>query len=223
MSDASMAKRDAGFRAADMVKDGMVIGLGTGFTVFFAMERLGERIKTEGLRIAGVPTSHQTAQRAEEYGIPLTTLSLHPGLDLAIDGADQVSPEKYLVKGRGAALLREKIVADAAEKFIVVIDESKSVSGLSAAIPLEVLPFAYGSVCRRLKELGGEPVMRNGVKKDGPVISDNGNYIFDCAFGPIADPKALEDAINAIPGILECGIFSKLTAKTTVIIGKPSA
>lgn len=223
MSDAASAKRDAGFRAADMVKDGMVIGLGTGSTVFFAMERLGERIKTEGLKIAGVPTSHQTAQRAEEYGIPLTTLSLHPKLDLAIDGADQVSPEKYLVKGRGAALLREKIVADAADKFIIVIDESKSVTGLSAAIPLEVLPFAYGSVCRRLKELGEDPVMRNGVKKDGPVISDNGNYIFDCAFGNITDPKALEDAINAIPGILECGIFSKLTAKTTVIIGKPSA
>jgi len=220
MSDAATAKRDAGFRAADMVTDGMVIGLGTGSTVFFAMERLGERIKKEHLNIKGVPTSDQTAQRAEEYGIPLTTLSLHPKLDLAIDGADQVSPEKYLVKGRGAALLREKIVADAAEKFIVVIDESKSVPGLSAAIPLEVLPFAYGSVCRRLRELGGDPIMRNGVKKDGPVISDNGNYIFDCAFGAIKDPKTLEKAINAIPGILECGIFSTLTEKTTVIIGK---
>lgn len=220
MSDASAAKRDAGFRAADMVKDGMVIGLGTGSTVFFAMERLGQRIADEGLHILGVPTSHQTAQRAEEYGIPLTTLSLHPKLDLAIDGADQVSPEKFLVKGRGAALLREKIVADAADTFVVVIDESKSVSHLSAAIPLEVLPFAYGSVCRRLRELGGEPVMRNGVKKDGPVVSDNGNFIFDCAFGDISDPKKLEDAINAIPGILECGIFSKLTAKTTVIVGK---
>ena len=221
MSDAANAKRDAGFRAADMVKDGMFVGLGTGSTVFFAMERLGERIKTEGLKISGVPTSHQTAQRAEEYGIPLTTLSLHPVLDIAIDGADQVSPEKFLVKGRGAALLREKIVADAAEKFVVVIDESKSVSGLSAAVPIEILPFAYGSVCRRLRELGGEPVMRCGVKKDGPVVSDNGNFIFDCAFGDIKDPKVLEDAVNAIPGVLECGIFSKLTEKTTVIVGKP--
>ncbi len=203
-----------------MVQDGMVIGLGTGSTVFFAMERLGNRIVKEHLHICGVPTSHQTAQRAEEYGIPLTTFSLHPKLDLAIDGADQVSPEKFLVKGRGAALLREKIVADAAEKFIVVIDESKLVSDLNAAIPLEVLPFSYGNVCRRLRELGGDPIMRNGVKKDGPVISDNGNYIFDCAFGDIRDPKKLEDAINAIPGILECGIFSKLTAKTRVIIGK---
>ncbi|HJJ27666.1 MAG TPA: ribose-5-phosphate isomerase RpiA [Methanocorpusculum sp.] len=221
MSDAAVAKWDAGFRAADMVKDGMFVGLGTGSTVFFAMERLGERIKSEGLRISGVPTSYQTAQRAEEYGIPLTTLSLHPKLDIAIDGADQVSPEKYLIKGRGAARLREKIVADAADRFVVVIDESKSVTGLSAAVPLEILPFAYGSVCRRLRELGGDAVMRCGVKKDGPVVSDNGNFIFDCAFGEIAEPKKLEDSINAIPGVLECGIFSKLTDKTTVIIGKP--
>ena len=220
MSDAAAnAKQDAGFRAADMVKDGMIVGLGTGSTVFFAMERLGQRIATEGLKIMGVPTSHQTAMRAEEYGIPLTTLSLHPVLDIAIDGADQVSPEKVLIKGRGAALLREKIVADAAKEFVVVIDPSKSVSVPNAAVPIEVLPFAYGSVCENLKALGGEPVMRNGTKKDGPVISDNGNYIFDCAFGEIKDAKALEAAINAIPGVLENGIFANLTEKTKVIIG----
>ena len=220
MSDAAAnAKQDAGFRAADMVKDGMIVGLGTGSTVFFAMERLGQRIATEGLKIMGVPTSHQTAMRAEEYGIPLTTLSLHPVLDIAIDGADQVSPEKVLIKGRGAALLREKIVADAAKEFVVVIDPSKSVSVPNAAVPIEVLPFAYGSVCEKLKALSGEPVMRNGTKKDGPVISDNGNYIFDCAFGEIKDAKALEAAINAIPGVLENGIFANLTEKTKVIIG----
>jgi len=221
MSDASAAKRDAGFRAADMVKDGMIVGLGTGSTVFFAMERLGERIQKDGLKIMGVPTSNQTAMRAEEYGIPLTTLSLHPVLDLAIDGADQVSPEKNLIKGRGAALLREKIVADSAKQFIVVIDESKSVSGLNAAVPIEILPFAYGSVCKRLSELGGKPEMRNGVKKDGPVISDNGNYIFDCSFGEIKNPKELESTINEIPGVLENGIFARMNAKTTVIVGKP--
>ena len=220
MSDAAAnAKQDAGFRAADMVKDGMIVGLGTGSTVFFAMERLGQRIATEGLKIMGVPTSHQTAMRAEEYGIPLTTLSLHPVLDIAIDGADQVSPEKVLIKVRVAALLREKIVADAAKEFVVVIDPSKSVSVPNAAVPIEVLPFAYGSVCEKLKALGGEPVMRNGTKKDGPVISDNGNYIFDCAFGEIKDAKALEAAINAIPGVLENGIFANLTEKTKVIIG----
>ncbi|HJJ30317.1 MAG TPA: ribose-5-phosphate isomerase RpiA [Methanocorpusculum sp.] len=216
------AKKNAGYRAADMVKNGMIVGLGTGSTVFFAMERLGERIRSEGLKIFGVPTSHQTAMRAEEYGIPLTTLSLHPVLDLAIDGADQVTPSKQMIKGRGAAHLREKIVADAAKKFVVVIDQAKEVTDLDAAVPIEVLPFAYGSVCKRLMELGGTPVMRNGVKKDGPVISDNGNYIFDCAFGKVNDPSALESQINAIPGVLENGIFAKMTEKTIVIVGNKS-
>jgi ribose 5-phosphate isomerase A len=214
------AKRNAGYRAADMVKDGMIVGLGTGSTVFFAMERLGERIRSEGLRIFGVPTSHQTAMRAEEYGIPLTTLSLHPVLDIAIDGADQVTPSKQMIKGRGAAHLREKIVADAAKQFVVVIDSAKEVPVLDAAVPIEILPFAYGSVCKKLVELGGEPVMRNGVKKDGPVISDNGNYIFDCAFGKVDDPALLESAINSIPGVLENGVFAKMTEKTIVIVGK---
>lgn len=213
------AKRDASIRAANMVTDGMVIGIGTGSTVFFAMERLGERIKTEGLHILGVPTSNQTALRAEEYGIPLTTLTLHPKLDLAIDGADQVDPQKRMIKGRGAAHLREKVVADAAKEFVVVIDAAKEVAGLDAAVPIEVLPFACGSVLRRLQELGGEPVMRNGVKKDGPVISDNGNYVIDCAFGAIADPAGLEAAINAIPGVLGNGVFTRMTEKTVVIVG----
>ncbi len=214
------AKRNAGYRAADMVKDGMIVGLGTGSTVFFAMERLGERIRSEGLRIYGIPTSHQTAMRAEEYGIPLTTLSLHPAPDMAIDGADQVIPSKQMIKGRGAAHLREKIVADAAKKFVVVIDQAKEVSVLDAAVPIEILPFAYGSVCKKLAELGGTPVMRNGVKKDGPVISDNGNYIFDCSFDKVNDPALLESRINAIPGVLENGIFAKMTEKTIVIVGK---
>lgn len=213
------AKRDAGIRAADTVKDGMIVGLGTGSTVFFAMERLGERIKMENLHILGVPTSNQTAMRAEEYGIPLTTLTLHPELDLAIDGADQVDPKKQMIKGRGAAHLREKIVADAAKQFIVVIDSGKEVADLDAAVPIEVLPFAYGSVAKKLRELGGVPVMRNGVKKDGPVISDNGNYVIDCAFGTIPDPAALETAINRIPGVLGNGIFAALTEKTIVIVG----
>ncbi len=220
MSDPVVAaKKDAGIRAANMVKDGMIVGLGTGSTVFFAMERLGERIKTEGLRIRGVPTSNQTAMRAEEYGIPLTTLTLHPVLDIAIDGADQVDPGKRMIKGRGAAHLREKVVADAAKQFVVVIDSGKEVAGLDAAVPIEVLPFACGSVAGKLRELGGDPVLRNGVKKDGPVISDNGNYVMDCAFGAIADPAALEAAINNIPGVLGNGIFAAMTGKTVVIVG----
>ncbi|MDO5844053.1 MAG: ribose-5-phosphate isomerase RpiA [Methanocorpusculum sp.] len=217
--DVTEAKKDAGYRAADMVEDGMIVGLGTGSTVFFAMERLGQRIKNDGLKILGVPTSNQTAMRAEEYGIPLTSLSLHPVLDIAIDGADQVTPEKTMIKGRGAAHLREKIVASSAKKFVVVIDTAKEVTELSAAVPIEILPFAYGSVVEKLKAIGGDPIMRNGVKKDGPVISDNGNYVFDCAFKKITDAQALESKINEIPGVLENGIFAKMTDKTIVIVG----
>jgi ribose 5-phosphate isomerase A len=213
------AKRDAGIRAANMVKDGMIVGLGTGSTAFFAMERLGERIDLEGIWICGVPTSNQAAMRAEECGIPLTTLTLHPEIDLAIDGADQVDPKKQMIKGRGAAHLREKVVADAAKQFVVVIDFDKEVPNLDATVPIEVLPFAYGSVAKKLRKLGGDPVVRNGTKKDGPVISDNGNYVIDCAFGTIVDPAALEATIDSIPGVLGNGIFAAMTKKTIVIVG----
>ncbi|MDR0439358.1 MAG: ribose-5-phosphate isomerase RpiA [Methanocalculaceae archaeon] len=220
MSDSVVeAKRDAGIRAANMVRDGMIIGLGTGSTVLFAMERLGERIKTEKLMICGVPTSNQTIMRAEEYGIPLTTLTLHPELDLAIDGADQVNPKKQMIKGRGAAHLREKIVANASKQFVVAIDPCKEVMDLDIAVPIEILPFAYGSVVKKLRELGGKPIIRNGIKKDGPIISDNGNYVIDCAFNVIVNPASLEATINNIPGVLDNGIFATMTEKTIVIIG----
>jgi ribose 5-phosphate isomerase A len=220
MSDpVAEAKREAGIRAANMVKDGMVIGLGTGSTVFFAMKRLGERIKTEDFLVCGVPTSNQTIMRAEEYGIPLTTLTLHPELDLAIDGADQVNPQKQMIKGRGAAHLREKIVANAAKQFIVAIDSSKEVMNLDIAVPIEILPFAYGSVVKKLGELGGKPIIRSGIKKDGPVISDNGNFVIDCAFNAIVDPASLESTIDSIPGVFGNGIFATMTEKTIVIVG----
>jgi len=135
------AKMAAGFRAADMVQDDMVVGLGTGSTVFYTIERLAVRIR-EGLRISGIPTSYQTALRAREYGIPLTTLDDNPILDLAIDGADEVDPHLNLIKGRGAAHMREKCVASAAMQFIVVVDEQKVVPHLKAPVPVEVLPFA---------------------------------------------------------------------------------
>jgi ribose 5-phosphate isomerase A len=215
---ADAGKRVAGYRAADLVKNGMVIGLGTGSTVFFAMERLRERISS-GLAITGVPTSFQTATRARECGIPLTTLNEHPALDLAIDGADQVDPEFRLIKGRGAALTREKCVAAAARQFIVVVDESKLTSCLDAPVPLEVLPFAVRPVIGQLETMGGTPVIREGVKKDGPVITDNGNCVIDCIFGPIDNPQELEASLALIPGLFESGLFTAFTKKTKVIVG----
>jgi len=212
------AKRAAGYLAADMVKDGMVLGLGTGSTVFYALERLSTRIR-EGLRISGVPTSYQTARRAHEYGIPLTTLDAEPVIDLAIDGADQVDVQLRLIKGRGAALTREKCVAAAALRFLVVVDEQKMVPVLSGLVPVEVIPFAIRPVMTRLQDLGCIPRLRDAIKKDGPVITDNGNFIVDCEFGEIGNPEELEDLFAAIPGVVESGLFCSFTKKTTVIVG----
>lgn len=214
------SKQNAGYRAAEEVGDGMIIGLGTGSTVFFAMERLGARITEDGLSIAGVPTSYQAAIRARRYGIPLTSLDEHSELDIAIDGADQVDPAFRLIKGRGAALLREKCVCDAARRALIVVDGTKMVQTLNAPVPVEVLPFAVEAVSRRLAALGADPVLREGVKKDGPVVTDNGNFIVDCSFGAIADPDRLEAEIASIPGALACGLFSAYTEKITVIIGE---
>lgn len=212
------AKMAAGFRAADMVDDDMVIGLGTGSTVFYTIERLAVRIR-EGLKIYGIPTSFQTAIRAREYGIPLTTLDDNPIIDLAIDGADEVDPHLNLIKGRGAAHTREKCVASAAFQFIVVVDEQKVVSRLKAPVPVEILPFAIRPAMNQLREFGCLPRIRDGIKKDGPVITDNGNFIVDCAFNTIDNPPELERAIANIPGVIECGLFCNYTDKTTVIVG----
>jgi ribose 5-phosphate isomerase A len=213
------AKRAAGYRAADMIEEGMVVGLGTGSTVYFTIERLSERVKG-GLKIMGIPTSYQTATRAREAKIPLTTLDDNPVIDIALDGADEVDPKLRLIKGRGAAHLREKCVAAAAKHFVVVVDEQKVVKKLgAAAVPVEVLPFAITPVLVQLRGLGGIPIIREAVRKDGPVITDNGNFVVDCRFKDIKNPEKLEAVLASIPGIVESGLFCGFTKKTTVIIG----
>jgi len=212
------AKRNAGYSAAEMVREGMVVGLGTGSTVFYAMERLGRRIEA-GLGITGIPTSYQAAMTARQYGIPLTDLDDHPVIDIAIDGADQVDSRLCLIKGRGAAHMREKCVADAARELVIVVDATKVSDRLSVPVPVEVLPFAYSPVLQRLAALGGMPSLREGVKKDGPVITDNGNFVIDCSFGEIPDPEGLETKINGIPGVICCGLFTSFAQKTRIIVG----
>jgi ribose 5-phosphate isomerase A len=211
-------KREAGYHAAGMVEDGMVIGLGTGSTTLYAMERLSRMIE-DGLCIQGVPTSFQTEMRARQLGIPLTTLDTYPVLDLAIDGADKVDPLFRLIKGRGAALTREKCVAAAAGALVVVVDETKCVTTLSGPVPLEVIPFALHPVILGIRAIGGIPELRNGVRKDGPVITDNGNFILDCSFGEIPEPERLEGLLTLMPGVLSCGLFCGFVEKTTVIVG----
>ena len=204
------AKRTAGEAVAELVKSGMVVGLGTGSTVAWTIKRLGERIRNEGLDFLGVPTSYQAEDLAISCGIKLTTLNQHPILDLAIDGADQVDFHLFAIKGGGAAHTREKVVSCSAKKFIVVADESKYVEKLSHPVPVEVLPFALRPVERQLQELGGRPVLRLGRMKDGPVITDNGNFVMDVNFGVIVDPKGLAAKISPIPGMVEHGIFDNL-------------
>ena len=213
MKDASAnadAKRLAGEAAAELVKSGMVVGLGTGSTVAWTIKRLGARVREEGLRFLGVPTSFQAENLAIASGITLTTLNVHSVLDLAIDGADQVDRRMFVIKGGGAAHTREKVVACSAERFVIVADESKYVERLVHPVPVEVLPFAARLVERRLRELGGDPVLRLGKMKDGPVITDNGNFVMDVDFGVIEDPEALAARLCGIPGVVEHGIFDNL-------------
>jgi ribose 5-phosphate isomerase A len=211
-------KRAAARYAADQVKDGAVVGLGTGSTVAFTLERLAERMRAEGLHCLGVPTSLATERQARELGLPLTTLDEHPRLDLVIDGADEVDPQKRLIKGGGGALTREKIVAAAGREMLVVVGADKVVAklGVKFLLPIEVLPFGQRPVSLKLHEIGCEPFLRKA--KDGSVfVTDNGNSILDCRFAAgIDDPAATEAKLRAIPGVIECGLFVGLASRIVV-------
>jgi ribose 5-phosphate isomerase A len=214
-------KERAGHRAADMVEEGAILGLGTGSTVEYFLEKLSTRIH-DGLEVAGVPTSYGTQIRARQLGIPLTTLDDHPRLDLAVDGADQVDPVLRLIKGRGGALTREKCVMAAADRVFVIVNSAKLSPQLDIEVPVEVLPFAVAPVTLALQDLGGDPMLRCGMRKDGPVITDNGNFIVDCDFGTIADPTILEASIERIPGVVCAGLFTGFGEKTSIVVGEKS-
>lgn len=220
LSPQEKAKQRAGLKAAEYVTDGMVVGLGTGSTVAFTMARLKERISQKEITIFGVPTSIQTMMRAGELGIPIIGPEQAKTIDLTIDGADQIDPQFCLIKGRGAAHVRERIIADASTRLIIVADPSKLCTKLTGPIPIEIIPFALSQVIKHLTQMGGAVVVREGVKKDGPVFSDNGNIILDYKPLVIPDPMQMEIAINMIPGVVSCGIFAEFTKKTTVIIGE---
>lgn len=213
-------KRVAGVAAAAEVQDGMVVGLGTGSTAHYAILRIGKRIREEGLSVVGVPTSYQSAMRARAAGIRVADLADVTTIDLTIDGADQVDAAFNLIKGGGAAHTREKFVAAASKRIITVVDPSKLSEQLNVPVPLEVVPYAATLVARQVEALGGVPVLREGVKKDGPVITDNGNFVYDCDFGTIADPAGLEADLNALPGVLTCGIFTEFAEKICVLVGE---
>jgi ribose 5-phosphate isomerase A len=204
------AKKNAALEAVKHVKDGFTVGLGSGSTAAYAIEEIGKRMKREKLHVRGVPTSYQAFMLAVQHGIPATTLEEKPMLDLTIDGADQIDPELSLIKGMGGALAREKIVASASKKLIIIADENKKVKILGEynhPVPMEALSFAASLVMRRIKEMGGTPVLREGKGKVGPVITDNGNIIIDANFGPVHEPAELEHRLKFMPGIVETGLF----------------
>jgi ribose 5-phosphate isomerase A len=208
------AKRKAALEAIKHVKEGYIVGLGSGSTAAFAIEALGERIKNEKLSVLAIPTSYQAFLLAIECRIPITTLDEHPEIDVTIDGADQITPELNLIKGMGAALAREKIVAAASKLNIIIADEKKKVNWLgenNQSVPIEILPFAISLAKRKIIEAGGKPVLRESKGKLGPVITDNGNVILDSYFGEIGRPDQLEVRIKMIPGVVETGFFVGLT------------
>ncbi|HET6520156.1 MAG TPA: ribose-5-phosphate isomerase RpiA [Geminicoccaceae bacterium] len=216
-SAADAWKRAAAEAAAALVGDGMVVGLGTGSTAAFAVAALGGRV-ARGLRIVGIPTSERTADQARSLGIPLTGFAEHRRVDLTIDGADEIEPQSLdLIKGLGGALLREKIVASASDRLVIVADEGKLVGRLGerAPVPVEVVAFGWEVTARRLADLGARAARRTGA--DGqPFVTDGGNYILDCAFGPIEDPAGLEARLARVVGVVESGLFVGLATEAIV-------
>jgi ribose 5-phosphate isomerase A len=208
-------KESTGRAAAKLVRDGDVVGLGTGSTAYFTVIALGERVKA-GLKIIGIPTSVKTGDLARSLGIPLTTLDEHPEIDITIDGADEIDPQLRMIKGGGGALLREKVVASASKKMVAVVDSAKAVAVLGKfPLPVEVIAFARTVVEKKIVALGGAPKLR--TKPDGGTyITDNGNWILDCGFGEIVDPPALALALSNVPGIVEHGLFIGLASMALV-------
>ncbi|MDM9385597.1 ribose-5-phosphate isomerase RpiA [Chlorogloeopsis sp. ULAP01] len=216
-----LMKQEVGKAAAALVKSGSIVGLGTGSTTAYAIQFIGERLQSGELKdIVGVPTSFQAEVLAKQYGIPLTTLDTIDHIDIAIDGADEVDPHKNLIKGGGAAHTREKVVDYLANQFVVVVDGGKLVDRLGSVfpVPVEVIPMAVTPVMQAIEKLGGKPELRMGVKKAGPVITDQGNMVIDVKFETIDDPENLEKTLNNIPGVLENGIF--VNCADVVLIGE---
>jgi ribose 5-phosphate isomerase A len=219
-SQRDAAKRMAAARAVDEVEDGMVLGLGSGSTAAFALEFLAARI-AQGLRVVGIPTSERTAALARRLGVPLTSFAEHRRIDITIDGADQVERGTLnLVKGLGGALMREKLVASASDRMIVVADETKLVTRLGGhtPLPVEIVAFGWQTVLDRLAAIGCAPLLR--LSGEQPFTTDGGNYIADCALAEITDAAALDARLAAIVGVVESGLFIGLAS--TIVVGRPA-
>jgi ribose 5-phosphate isomerase A len=209
-------KRIAAQKAVEFIEDGMIVGLGTGSTVKYALNYLGARVQ-EGLSIKGIPTSNETRKIATTYHIPIVSLSDHPEIDIMIDGTDEVDSNLNLIKGGGGALTREKMIAYYSKMVIIIADESKVVKslGIDFALPIEIVKFEWEATKRTIEKFGCNVKLRKIF--DDPFITDNGNYIIDCEFERINDPEQLEQDLNMIPGVVENGLF--IGVATKVIVG----
>jgi ribose 5-phosphate isomerase A len=216
MTDPNVAKRAAAYAAANLVQDGTTIGLGSGSTFLFVLERLAERIRDEGLTVRGTPTSNGTAAAAEAQGIPLVSLEDIKQLDMAIDGADEVDPQKNLIKGGGAAHTRERIVAALAKELVVIVGENKMVDvlGKTFRLPVEVLPFGWTHARSRVEATGCTTELR---QRDGqPLVTDNGNWILDCTYPGITDPTTLAKDLDSMVGVVDHGLFVGMTGRVVI-------
>jgi len=209
-------KRLTAEKACDYIEDGMILGLGTGSTVDYALRKIGKMVN-EGIKIKGIPTSFRTKKIAIEEKIPLTSLEDNPEIDITIDGADEVDSELRLIKGGGGALTREKMIAYYSKKVIIIIDETKVVKmlGIDFSLPVEVVKFGWTLTKNKLKEFNCNVELRKIM--NNPYITDNSNYIIDCEFDRIKDPEQLEIDINNIPGVVENGLFIGLADE--IIVG----
>ena len=212
-------KKLAGEKAVEYVEDGMLLGLGTGTTVYWSILKLGELVKN-GLTVHCASTSKKTENLAVELGISLINPSELSELDLTIDGADEFDENFNLIKGGGGALLREKIVASISRRFVVVVDDTKFVSVLGGfPLPVEIVPFSWNAITERIAKLGCIPTLRK--EKAVPFITDNGNYILDCRFNAINEPAALNTQLHTIPGVVETGLFVRMA--DVVVVGSENS
>lgn len=209
-------KQTAARAAVELVQSGEVVGLGSGSTATHVVRFLAERIRNQGLKIVGIPTSQKTRKLAEQLNIPLTTLDENQQIDITLDGADEIDGDLNLIKGGGGALLREKVIASASRRLIIVADSTKMVTRLGKfPLPVEVIPFAQALIERRIRPLGAEVSLRR-YAYDNPYVTDEGHHILDCSFGEIAHPRELADTLRSFPGVVEHGLFIGMAERALV-------
>ena len=216
-----IGKKNAAFKAVEEnIKKGMILGIGSGSTIVYAVKKIAEINKAGDLNLKCIPTSFQSHQLIVENGLTLVTLDQYPEIDLDIDGADEIDKALNLIKGGGGCLVQEKIVASSSKKLVIIADYSKKSEKLGESwkkgVPIEVIPFGYAPILKKLEKLGGKPDLRMAKAKAGPLVSDNGNFIIDVDFGLIENPSDMNDKLLKIPGVVDTGLFIGMASKAYI-------